>query len=185
MQVPQIGLGELQVSGKGQKSIKVTTPDSKGDVSLLPGKMAVPFNPSAYQNAEASRLNLCFTPTAVACMEGFKQLEEQLVELLRPQVKDLLGLDSDGSADWFRSAVKSSKHGTPFLRTEINMDGRNAPCVWGSNKQLTLPPVDWSTFTGTPKIWVKQLYVSNKEIGLVLECTDIPVESIRYGFPFQ
>ena len=61
MEAPAVVLGDPQVSGKGQQSIPVIGPDLKNERYDFPGKMPVPFNPSAYQNAEANRLNLCFT----------------------------------------------------------------------------------------------------------------------------
>ena len=183
MEAPAIVLGDLQVSGKGQKSIPVIGSDLKNEAYVFPRKMPVPFNPSAYQNAEANRLSLCFTPTS-ECVEAVKSLEAQIIDHLKPRIKEL-GLDvSSTNTDWFKSALKLSKQGQSLSRTKINLAGRSALRVWGANKHMIPYPVDWSGYMVTPKIWVKQLYVSNKEIGLVLECTDVSVEPIKHACPF-
>ena len=59
--IPQIKLGDLQSSSKGQKSIPISyANDQQGDrVFIFPGKLEVPFNPAAFQQPDATRLNLC------------------------------------------------------------------------------------------------------------------------------
>ena len=90
--VPQIKLGELQTSSKGQKSLPVMYANEvQGDrVFIFPGRLEVPFKPTAYQQPEASRLNLCFAPT-----DEFKALilaiDEQIRIALHNRLKEVFG----------------------------------------------------------------------------------------------
>ena len=55
-------LGELFVNAKGAKSIPISRPDGK-PVLWQPGPHQVVFEPSAYNDPTAIRVNIAFLPT--------------------------------------------------------------------------------------------------------------------------
>ena len=89
--VPQIKLGDLQTSSKGQRSIPISYANDRGErVFVFPGKQEVPCNPTAYQQPEASRLNLCFTPTP-EFQSLVSAIDEQIRQQLQPRLKEIFG----------------------------------------------------------------------------------------------
>ena len=180
--IPQIVLGNVHTSGKGQKSIPVSYANDKGDrVFVFPGRLDVPFNPTAYQQPDASRLNLCFTPS-----EEFRTLieaiDEQIKAQLTPRLKEIFG--EQASELTYNSPIKEGRNGYVNIRTKINMDGKGAIRIWNSRKQLQGPPDDWTAVSVSPRVWGKQVYVMNKEVGLILERPDICIEPKQVSCPF-
>ena len=180
--IPQIILGDVQTSSKGQKSIPISYANDQGDrVFIFPGKLEVPFNPSAFQQPEASRLNLCFTPS-----DEFKTLigaiDEQLRQQLLPRLKEAFGNQVDELN--YHSPLKDAKNGYQHVRTKINLDGKGALRCWNTRKQLQAYPEDWTSVSVSPRIWVKSIYILGKECGLTLECLDISVDQKQITCPF-
>ena len=100
---------------------------------LYPGRLEVPFNASAYQQPDAQRLNLCFTPT-----DDFKTLiqgiDEQVIAQLRPRLKELFGELADSMAEttsWYQSPLKISRNNYENVRTKINLDGKRRASLLG------------------------------------------------------
>ena len=80
--------------------------------------------------------------------------------------------------------MKTSKSGYVCVRTKINLEGKAALRCWNPSRQLRPPPEDWSCVSVSPRIWVKQVYVTPKECGLVLECLDVFIEQKQHTCPF-
>ena len=180
--IPQITLAEVQTTSKGQKSIPIAYANNGGDrVFIFPGRQDVPFNPAAYQNPDASRLNLCYTP-----FEDFRAiitaLDNQVKEQLTPRLKEIFG---DGVSELtYNSPLKDTRNGYTHVRTKINTEGRGSVRIWNSRKQLAPAPEDWTAVSVSPRIWVKCVYVMNKEVGLILETSDVCVEPKQVSCPF-
>ena len=177
-------LGAIQTGGKGQKSIPVLFAGQP--YFLTPAPLHVPFSASAYQNPEATRLNLAYTPTEELKQE-IDKLDKQIKELLKPRLKEIFGPQADSIAaadEWYQSPLKTNALGYTSLRTKINTEGKNAVRCWNSRREQVPLPTDWSAHKVRPRIWVKNLYVLGREIGLILETCDAQLESITHHCPF-
>ena len=181
--VPQITLGEIQTSSKGARSIPISyAGDQRDRVFIFTGKQEVPFNPAAYQNAEATRVNLCFAPT-----DDFAALisaiDDQIKSQLAPRLKEIFG-EQVGELS-YNSPLKDGRNGYRRLQTKINLEGKGALRCWNSRKQLQATPEDWTSVSVSPRIWVKQVYLmGNKDCGLVLECLDVQLDHKQVACPF-
>ena len=183
--IPAFKVGALQTNGKS-KSLSIVGADGKPDVYLYPGFLQVPFNASAYQNPEASRLNLCFNVD-----DKFKAqiqaLDAELKKQLKPRLQEIFGAAAatiEKGDDWYRSCLKVSSMGYETLRCKLNMEGKNCVRVWDHQRHAMEIPVDWSAWQVKPKIWVRGVYVIGKECGCILDVTDAQCTTIERSCPF-
>ena len=178
--VPQIVLGEVHTSSKGQKSIPISYASNQGDrVFIFPGKQDVPFSPAAYQQPDANRLNLCFGPPTEDFRATIAAIDEQIKAQLTERLKEIF---DDGVTELtYHSPIKQTRNGLDNIRTKINVDALR---IWNGRKQLAPPPEDWGNVSVSPRIWVKQVYIMNKEAGLILECPDVCIEPKQISCPF-
>ena len=157
--VPAINLGDVIVSGRGQKTIPIFCADGK-PLYLYPGVMDIPFNASAYQNPEASRVNLCMTPNDTV-IEQITQIEEELKRQLIPRLQEMFGSQAstlEKQDEWYQSPLKTNK-GYQTLRTKINLTGKYQTRVWNSRREALPLPSDWSAFQVRPKLWLRSIYI--------------------------
>ena len=103
--IPTITPGQVQTSWRGQKSIPIYDKETGGSVHLAPGSLSVLFSASAYQDPEATRLNLCFSPSP-ELLEAVQELDKRIVEQVC-----LMELFPPGATDWYRSPLKQGKKG--------------------------------------------------------------------------
>ena len=183
--IPAITLGALQSSGRGQKSIPILGSDGK-PVYLYPGALEVPFNASAYQNPEASRVNLCYTPTK-DFEEQIKALDAEVQKQLQKRLSEMFGTQAgaiEKQGEWYQSPLKTSSQGYVTVRTKTNLEGRHAVRCWNTRRESLEIPADWTLHQVRPKIWIRGVYIMGKEAGLILDTTDAQLEDIQRSCPF-
>ena len=181
---PAITLGDVQISGRGQKSIPVFGADGK-PIYLFPGSMEVPFNASAFQNPDASRVTLCMNPTD-SLTEQIHEIEKNVKNQLIPRLQELFGTQSAAlqkQDEWFQSTITTNK-GYQTLRTKINLSGKYQTRVWNSRREAVALPSDWSAYQVRPKLWIRAVWIMGKECGLVIDCQDAQLEEIQRVCPF-
>ena len=183
-QVPSIRLGDLQISGRGQKSIPLYQADGK-QLYVFPGTMDIPFNASAFQNSDATRVNLCMTPDD-NLTDQIHAIEGEVKKQLIPRMQEMFGAQAgtlEKQDEWFQSVIKDSK-GYQTMRTKINLIGKYQTRVWNQRKESMPLPSDWSAFQVKPKLWIRAVWIMGKEAGLVIDCTDAQLEEIQRSCPF-
>ena len=181
---PAITLGDVQISGRGQKSIPVFGADGK-PIYLFPDSMDIPFNASAFQNPDASRVTLCMNPTD-RLMEQIHEIEKNVKSQLVSRLQELFGAQSailQKQDEWFQSTIKTNK-GYQTLRTKINLTGKYQTRVWNPRREALPLPSDWSAFQVRPKLWIRSVWIMGKECGLVIDCQDAQLEEIQRTCPF-
>ena len=150
--IPAITLGALQSSGRGQKSIPILGSDGKA-VFLYPGALEVPFNASAYQNPEASRVNLCYTPTK-DFEEQIKALDAEVQKQLQKRLSEMFGTQAgaiEKQGEWYQSPHQDV---FPGLRDSAHEDEpRRAPRSRVLEHQARVPgdPCRLDAASGTPQ----------------------------------
>ncbi len=183
--IPAITLGAVQSSGRGQKSIPITGNDGK-QVYLYPDALQVPFNASAFQNPDASRVSLCFTPTD-SLKTMITALDEEIKQQLTPRLQEMFGSQADAlekQGEWYQSALKTSRMGYETLRTKVNLEGKNITRAWNARREAIPLPTDWSLYSVRPRLWIRSVYIMGKEAGLIIDTTDAQLEDIQRDCPF-
>ena len=179
-----ITLGDVQISGKGAKSIPVYGADGK-PIYLFPSSMSVPFNASSYNNIEANRITLSFTPTD-ELIEQIRDIEKEVKNQLSSRLPELFGSQSatlEKQDEWFQSVIKTNK-GYQTMKTKIDLTGKYQTRVWSIRREPLPLPSDWSDHNVKPKLWVRSIWIMGKECGLVIDCQDAQLEEIKRICPF-
>ena len=183
-QLGGIKLGELQITGRGQKSIPIFQANDK-PYYVLPKAMDIPFNATAFQNTEATRVNLCYTPDDDV-IEQIQAIEGEVKKLLIPRLNEMFGAQAvtlQKQDDWFQSALKTSK-GYQTLKTKINLTGKYQTRVWNTNKESLPLPSDWSQYQAKSRLWVRSVWIFGKEAGITFDTTDCILQKQERSCPF-
>ena len=178
-----ISLGEVIVSGKGAKTI----PLSSGGAPIVwhPGPLRVVFRPSAFQQPDASRVNICFAASD-AESAYLQQVDLAIIKLIADDPKKYLGaqLTYEQIRERYQSAIKVSDRGYPNLKAKMNLAGSAAVRCWNADKTARGPPQDWTMADVSPRLHIKGLWVMAREFGLLVEMTDALVEDRCMECPF-
>ena len=183
--ISNLKLGALQTNGKA-KAIPILSAQGKPDVTLNPGYLQVPFNASAYQNSEASRLNLCFSVTD-ELRSIIQTLDNEVKKLVKPRLGEIFGAQAasiEKQDEWYHSPLKVSSMGYETLRCKLNIGGKNSVRVWDHQKEQMDIPTDWTIYQVKPRIWIRGVYILGKELGCILDITDAQLEPVKYTCPF-
>ena len=181
-----LALGDVVTTGKGAKQIPLST--LGGDAVIWKPKdgLTVLFEPSAYNQPDATRVNLCLsvTPAVASCLQDF---DEWCVTTLAAQSPRLLG--SQLSVEEVRNRYQPTLHvheasGSQSLRLKMNLSGRAAVRIWNPmGTQISAPP-SWSQCSAKCRIRLKGFWLMAKEIGAVLECMDVQLDTAMAECPF-
>ena len=135
--------GDVFVTGKGAKQIPLAL---DGEAVLWQPKewLTMPWEPSAFNNPEATRLNLVFNATP-ATADSLRALDEWSVSTLTEHSERLLGqkLSKEEVAKRYQPSLKTHEaSGMQSWRVKMNTTGRSATRLWDTFKtSLTSPPV--------------------------------------------
>ena len=181
-----LALGDVVTTGKGAKQIPLST--LGGDAVIWKPKdgLTVLFEPSAYNQPDATRVNLCLsvTPAVASCLQDF---DEWCVTTLAAQSPRLLG--SQLSVEEVRNRYQATLRvheasGSQSLRLKMNLSGRSAVRIWNPmGTQVSAPP-SWSQCSAKCRIRLKGFWLMAKEIGAVLECMDVQLDTAVAECPF-
>ena len=181
-----LALGDVVTTGKGAKQIPLST--LGGDAVIWKPKdgLTVLFEPSAYNQPDATRVNLCLsvTPAVASCLQDF---DEWCVTTLAAQSPRLLG--SQLSVEEVRNRYQPTLRvheasGSQSLRLKMNLSGRSAVRIWNPmGTQVSAPP-SWSQCSAKCRIRLKGFWLMAKEIGAVLECMDVQLDTAVAECPF-
>ena len=124
-------LGDTVTSAKGAKSIPIAYADSTPCV-WQPPPMSVLWQPQAYNDPEATRVNICFSPTpeVSSFVESF---DAWLCDAIAQSSQRLLGTQLTAEEVRARYQSPLKKHeatGAQALRLKMNLSGRSAVKCW-------------------------------------------------------
>ena len=179
-------LGDVVTTGKGAKQIPLST--TSGDPSIWRPKdaLTVLFEPSAYNQPDATRVNLCLsvTPAVVSCLQD---LDDWCITTLAAQSSKLLGsqLTVDEVRHRFQPTLRTHEaSGSQSLRLKMNTTGRAAVRIWSPLGVQIAPPQSWTQYSAHCRIRLKGFWLMAKEIGLIAECTDVQLDPAEAQCPF-
>ena len=181
-----LALGELQTTGKGAKQIPLSTIGGEAVIWTPKDALTVLFEPSAYNQPDATRVNLCLsvTPAVVSSLQDF---DEWSVTTLATQSSKLFGsqLSVEEVRNKFQPTLRVHEAtGSQSLRLKMNLSGRAAVHIWSPmGTQISAPP-SWSQCSAKFRIRLKGYRLMAKEIGVVAECTDVQLDTAEAECPW-
>ena len=181
-----LALGEVTTTGKGAKQIPLSTISGEAVIWRPKDALTVLFEPSAYNQPDATRVNLCLsvTPSVVSCLQDF---DEWCVTTLAAQSSKLLGsqLTVDEVRHRFQPTLRIHEaSGSQSLRLKMNTTGRAAVRIWSPLGVQVCAPQSWSQCSAQCRIRLKGFWLMAKEIGVVAECTDVQLDTAEAECPF-
>ena len=180
-----LALGDVVTTGKGAKHTLLSI---NGEPVIWKPKdaLSVLFEPSAYNQPDATRVNLCLSVTP-AVAASLADLEEFCVNTLAAESSRLLGtqLSVQEVRNRFQSTLRTHEaSGSQSLRLKMNLSGRAAVRIWTPMGTQTSAPPSWSQCSAKVRIRLKGFWLMAKEIGVVAECTDIQLDTAEAECPF-
>ena len=174
-------LGEIQTSSKGVNSASLTADGQPIYVQLTSQSdpLSTPFGAITFNNEASTRLSIDFRCTP------------ELQSFLERVDSWACGYLADNSERLFKGKVPEyrpclSKRGdyTPTLRCKINTTGQRVCRFWNDKYEKITMPEDLKTCGLVPRVQVKSLYIMGREVGLVIDCTDLLVITPEESCPF-
>ena len=181
-----LALGDIVSTSKGAKQIPLTSTGGEAIVWKPKDALTVLFEPSAYNQPDATRVNLCLsvTPSVAASLAD---LDEFCVNTLAAESSRLLGtqLSVQEARNRFQSTLRIHEaSGSQSLRLKMNLSGRAAVRIWTPRGTQTAAPPSWSNSSAKCRIRLKGFWLMAKEIGVVAECTDVQLDTAEAECPF-
>ena len=148
--------------------------------------MSVLWQPQAFQNAEATRVNICFAPTpeVSSCVESF---DAWLFTAIAQSSQRLLGtqLTVDDVKARYQSPLKTHEaSGAQALRVKMNLSGRTAVKCWDTFRKPRELPESWTSCTVTPRIAIRSVWLMGRDLGCTLELWQAMLEEASAECPF-
>ena len=172
-------------SQKGARQIPLANRDGS-PVVWQPAAMQCLWQPSAYNDETATRLNLSLSPgpEAVASLEA---LDAWLVNALGLASSKCLGtqMSTEEVRSRYQSALKCHEaSGTRYLRVKVNTTGKAAVRCWDTMRQPRPLPESWTSCSVTARIVVKGIWLMGKDFGLTLDLKDALLDEQPTECPF-
>ena len=181
-------VGETFVTGKGAKQIPLTLDGES--VHWQPTEwLTIPFEPSAFNNPEATRVNLVFNAApGSATVDSLTRLDEWSANILAERSEALLGqkVSREEMAKRFIPSVKTHEaSGMMTWRVKMNLTGKSQTRLWDTfRNSLSSPPDCWTVCTAKCRVRVKGIWIMAREYGLILEASDCMLDAAAAECPF-
>ena len=181
-----LALGDVVTTGKGAKQIPLSAIGGEPVIWKPKDALTVLFEPSAYNQPDATRVNLCLsvTPAVVSSLQDF---DEWCVTTLAAQSSKLLGsqLSVEEVRNRYQPTLRTHEaSGSQSLRLKLNLSGRAAVRIWNPMGAQTSAPPCWSQCSAKVRIRLKGFWLMTREIGVVLECMDVQLDTAVAECPF-
>ena len=152
-----------------------------------PPPMSVLWQPQASQNAEATRVNICFAPTPE--VSSFVQsFDAWLCTAIAASSQRLLGtqLTVDDVKARYQSPLKTHEaSGAQALRVKMNLSGRTAVKCWDTFRRPREQPESWTSLKSvTPRIAIRSIWLMGRDMGCTLELQQAMLEEAPAECPF-
>ena len=178
-------LGDLTISSKGAKAITVSTKSGQPLIWMHNEAITVCYQPSAYNDPDATRVNLCLGMTP-SLAEQLKSLDASLIAAIAADSKKYFGqtLSVDEVKNRMQASVKVSDKGFDHWRVKMNLSGRGKVQCFGMDKNVRPLPENWLAVSARPRVQVKSIWIMSKEIGVTYEAVARQIDESVQECPF-
>ena len=179
--ISELAFAPVLTTSKGSKQLPALFKDGS-PVTWQADSMEIPFEPSAFGDAEAVRVTLCLNPTESVCAT-IAAIDEWCIKTLSANPTSLIGiqLTPDQVRERYTSALKHSDKGYKTLRLKMNRAGRYALQLYTPEKERRCHPDAWRGCRVQPLITLKGLWLMNKDFGPLLKVQHAILEEGGHG----
>ena len=184
--IGSLALGDLVTTGKGAKQIPLSTIGGEAVVWKPKDSLTVLWEPSAYNQPDATRVNLCVSVTP-GVASSLTDLVEWCVNTLAAESPRLWGqqLSVEEMRSRFQPTLRTHEAtGSQSLRLKMNLSGRAAVRIWSPMGTLISAPPSLSQCSAKCRIRLKGFWLMAKEIGVVVEVTDVQLDTAEVECPW-
>ena len=169
--ISNLAFAPLFTTAKGAKQLPVLYKNGDAVAWQTDEYMEVPFEPSAFNDPEASRVTLCVTPSDTLT-SMVAELDAWCINTLSAN-PSLLGisLTPDQVRERYSSSLKTSDKGYVTVRAKINKSGRYALQCYDPELVKRSHPETWRGCSIRPRLVLKAIWVMGRDFGAILECT--------------
>ena len=184
LDITALKLGALQVSAKGAKQVPIFYTNERS-VFLTLGPLSALFEPSAFGDPEASRVNLVLSTSEVV-QDTLSQIDKRVIELLAADATKFFGtaLTEAQILERMQPSVRVNDKGYKSCRMKMNISGRNRVQLYDMNKLPCEAPESWIGANVTVKLAVKSVWLMNKEWGILYEAQAVQIDVQAAECPF-
>ena len=170
MNPKEIKLGDLVTSSKGAKTIPITLFGNIVDWQPI-GEYVPCFEPSAFNDPEASRVNISLMTSTTVIETELNQLDAHICALLTKDSQKYFGqiLTEAQVKERMQPSVRISDKGHRSWRLKMNITGRATCTCYDENREVREAPESWMDVSLRPHVLVKSIWLMNKEFGIVYE----------------
>jgi hypothetical protein len=180
----QIKLGQLQINPKGAKQVPISLDNDKS-LFLRHGPLAPLFEPSAFNDPLATRVNLSLSVNDALEYE-LKSIDDQIVKLLAVDSLRFFGSEQTEAQikDRMLPSIRISEKGFKSWRLKMNVSGRNRVQVFDMDKNAIDPPDFWVGCGINARVLVKSVWMMAKECGILYEVQAVQAQACSVECPF-
>ena len=163
-------VGDVVTSSRGVRSASITADGQPIFLQLTPHAepLTTPFGASSFNNEETNRKTLDFR-----CTPELQEFLGRLDEWARLYLADNSERLFKGKVPEYRPCLQKKGDYTPTVRCKLNVAGQKACRFWSERYEKIEMPGDLRECGLVPRVQAKSLYVMGREVGLVLEVTDL------------
>ncbi len=168
-------LGDVSTSGKGAKSCPFYSGGSVAAATLE--AMPVCYEPSAYGDETATRVNIVFRPPQ-GVLDAITALDEWIIKTATKDSVKFFGKQKSEEQirESYQPLVKTSEKYPPQIKAKLNISGPSTVRVWDGDKKAREQPEIWRGCLVKPRLWLRGLYFMGAGVfGATLECTDVQI----------
>ena len=180
-----LNVSDPVTSAKGTKTAAL----SCGGKPIIwqPEAQTVVFEPSAFQNPEATRVNLIMHASTMAT-QTLNAIDQEIIAYCTEHSARLFGkvMSHDEVANRYCPCLKhAAKEGyEPTFKAKILLSGRGQLKCWGNDKTLRHAPETWIGCAVQPRLALRCLWIMPKEFGCLFECSDVMLTEAEESCPF-
>ena len=151
-------IGDVVTSSKGAKSAPITEVDGAPATCTMP-PMRVAFEPSAFGDSDATRVNIVFRPDPDTIFE-LEQYDELVLREACMQSLRLFGkLKTVGQlSETYTPIVKSFENYPPTFKAKLNLKPPAPVKIWDGERHPREAPAQWRDCLVTPRIRLRSIY---------------------------
>jgi hypothetical protein len=179
-----VKLGAPTVSAKGAKQVPIFLENDQS-LFLLHGPLGACFEPAAFNDPTATRVNLCLTIDE-AVEKSLQDIDGQVVALMAADALKYFGqpLTEAQVLDRMQPSLRLSEKGFKSWRVKMNVSGRNVCRYFDMSKNASGPPETWVGCALTVRVAVRSCWLMAKEWGVLYEVQDIQIQERSMECPF-
>ena len=149
-------------------------------------RVRTPFGPGTFDKTVYSTRQSLQLSCGSEMEEYFEEFDAWSVEYLAENAERIFKkpMTRDQIVDGFKPTLTRKGSYPALLRTKINVEGVRPCRYWDENGAPREAPQDWRAVELVPSLVLRHVWKMGKDMGWVIECTDLQVFESKATCPF-